>query len=78
MKDLERIAKELQRSGAESELSALASSRDGQKLSAMLDKSTLERAQSGDTEALRDLASRILSTDEGRRLAENVQKLMKK
>ena len=51
---------------------------DGRKLEGMLDVAEVERAaQSGDQAALRQILTRVLSTDEGKRLAEQLKKVMK-
>ena len=43
----------------------------------MVDQDKLERAaKSGDTAALKDILSQVLSTDEGKRLAEKLKKAM--
>ena len=77
MQNLENISRELQRSGKAQDLRTLAESEDGQKLSRMLDGKTVEQAaKSGDQAALRSMLSQVLSTQEGRRLAERIQKLM--
>jgi len=79
MRNFENIRQELERSGKGAELSALAQSADGEKLSAMLDGEKLQRAaQNGDGEALRSMLGTVLSTEEGRRLAANIKKLMEK
>lgn len=79
MQSFEDIKRELARSGKGAELNALARSADGAKLSAMLDGEKLQRAaQTGDGEALRAMLGTVLSTEEGRRLAANIKKLMEK
>ena len=77
MQNLENIGRELQRRGKTEDLRKLAESADGQKLSRMLDGKAVEQAaRSGDSEALRSMLSNVLSTQEGKRLAESIQKLM--
>ena len=50
---------------------------DGVKLAGMLNAQQIEQAaRSGDTEAIRALLSSVLQTQEGKRLAENVRKMM--
>ena len=79
MRNFENIRQELERSGKGAELSALAQSADGEKLSAMLDGAKLQRAaQTGDAASLRAMLGTVLSTEEGRRLAANIKKLMEK
>ncbi len=78
MQDLERIGRELQRRGKGGELQKLAESADGQRLRGMLDGEALARAaRGGDSEAMRRMLSQVLSTREGQRLAESIQKLMR-
>ena len=70
---------ELEQSGKGAELNALARSADGERLAAMLDGEKLQKAaQTGDGEALRAMLGTVLSTEEGRRLAANIKKLMEK
>ena len=79
MQSFEDIKRELSKSGKGAELNALARSEDGAKLSAMLDGEKLQKAaQTGDGEALRAMLGTVLSTEEGRRLAANIKKLMEK
>ena len=79
MQDWENISRELQRSGKAGDLRTLAESEDGRKLSRMLDgKAVAQAAKSGDSEALRGILGQVLSTQEGQRLADRIQKLMQK
>ena len=79
MQSFEDVQRELARSGKGAELNALARSADGEKLSAMLDGEKLQKAaQSGDAASLRAMLGTVLSTEEGRRLAANIKKLMEK
>ena len=72
-----RVRQELQRRGKTGELRRLAESEDGARLAAMLDQRALERAAaSGDGEALRGILGTVLRTEEGRRLAEGIRKMM--
>ena len=60
-------------------LRELAASADGQKLGGLVDAQAAERAlKSGDAAALREALGRVLATDEGKRLAESVRKLMER
>ena len=78
MERLEELSRRLQRQGKDWQIRALAESGDGQKLGAMLDGKALEQAaRSGDGEALRKLLSSVLATEEGQRLARQVQEVMK-
>ena len=79
MQSFEDVRRELSKTGKSAELNALARSADGAKLSAMLDGEKLQKAaQTGDGEALRAMLGTVLSTEEGRRLAANIKKLMEK
>ena len=79
MQSFEDVKRELSKSGKGAELSALAQSADGAKLSAMLDGEKLQKAaQSGDAASLRAMLGTVLGTEEGRRLAANIKKLMEK
>lgn len=79
MEDLEKLRRELARSGKSADLQALARSAEGQKLKGMVDAQALRKAaQSGDSQALAKLLGGILETPEGKSLAESVRKLMGK
>ena len=102
MQDLEKLERELARSGKKDALQRLAASEDGRRLSGMIDADAAQEAlQSGDSATLnnrlreqaevilldhdpveisssrlRQLLRGVLSTDEGRRLAADIQSLM--
>ncbi len=77
MKNIERIGEELRKSGRSDELVKLAQSPDGKAVSRLVDADAVGRAaKSGDTEALWDILRGVLSTEEGRRLAESLRKAM--
>lgn len=77
MLNFENVGRELQNRGKTDGIKALAESEDGMKIGRMVDVSAVEAAaRSGDSEALRNMLSRVLSTDEGKRLAESVKKMM--
>ena len=70
--DLEKLEKELR---GKSGLKALADTPEGRAISAQLDDDMLRSAaKKGDSAALQDILRRVLSTPEGRALAEKVQK----
>ena len=70
--ELEKLEKELR---GRSELKSLADSPEGRTLAAQLDDRALRAAvKRGDGAALQDILQRVLSTPEGRALAEKVQK----
>ncbi len=77
MKSFEELGRELERRGKTEDIKRIAESEDGQRLSRMVDAGDVERAaRAGDSAALREMLSRVLGTDEGKRLAENVRKMM--
>ena len=79
MRDLEKLAQELQNRGKAEELRVLADSADGRRLGARIDGAAVEKAlRSGDNEALRQILQGVLRTDEGQRLAEQLRKVMQK
>lgn len=78
MQNFEAFGRELEKRGKTRELQALAESEDGARLARMLDTGKLERAaKAGDGEALRKMLGSVLETEEGKRLAEGIRKLMK-
>ena len=77
MQDFEQLGRELQRRGKTESIKALADSPDGARLAGMIDRGALERAaKTGDAEALRRLLGSVLRTEEGKRLAENIRRVM--
>lgn len=77
MNELERLGKQLSESGKTEKLKSIADSADGRAISNMFDAAEVGRAaKSGDMAALQGILSKVLSTDEGRRLAENLKKAM--
>ena len=79
MQSFEQVNRELERQGKAGKLRALAESDAGQRVSRMLDGAALsEAAQRGDAAALRDILSRVLSTEDGKQLAENVRRMLEK
>ncbi|MBQ8216737.1 MAG: hypothetical protein IJZ91_02130 [Oscillospiraceae bacterium] len=77
MQNFEKLGQELERMGKTEEIKRLAQSEDMQKIGRMVDAKAVESAaKSGDSEALRRMLSQVLSTDEGKKLAESVTKLM--
>lgn len=78
MKSFEELGRELERRGKTEDIKRIAESEDGQRLGRMVDASDVERAaRAGDSAALQEMLRRVLGTDEGRRLAENVRRMMK-
>ncbi|MDY4488838.1 MAG: hypothetical protein SPE18_12445 [Candidatus Limivicinus sp.] len=77
MQNFEQLSRELERRGKTEEINKLAQSRDGQRISGMIDPQAVEKAaRGGDTESLKNMLGRILETPEGKRLAESVKKMM--
>ena len=77
MLDLERVNAEIEKSGKKDRLKSLADSAEWRAVSRMLDPAAVEKAaKSGDTAALQSILSDVLSTDEGKRLAERLKKAM--
>ena len=77
MQNLEELGRELERRGKTRALQELAASEDGARLAAMLDAEGLGRAaKSGDSEALRRMLGAVMQTEEGRRLAAGIRKMM--
>ncbi len=73
--DLERLERELARSGSADALDRLARSETGTRLAARFDGAAAEDAvRRGDTEALAAMMRSILSTPEGRQFAAQVQR----
>ena len=77
MQNFEQLGRELERRGKTEQIKQLAESEDGVKLAKLIDANAVEQAaKSGDGEALRSLISSMLSTQEGKRLAESVRRMM--
>lgn len=77
MQNFEKLGQELDRMGKTEDIKKLAESDIGQRISRMVDAQAVEAAaRSGDSQSLQQMLSQVLSTDEGRQLAESVQKLM--
>lgn len=77
MNDLEKLGRELEKSGKRDELKRIADSADGRAVSRLVDAEAVGKAaKSGDMAALQEILRGVLSTDEGRRLAESLQKAM--
>ncbi len=77
MKNIEKLGEELRKSGRSDALMKLAQSPDGKAVSRLVDAETVGRAaKNGDMDALRDILRGVLSTEEGKRLAESLRKAM--
>lgn len=77
MQNFEKLGQELDRMGKTEDIKRLAESDIGQRISRMVDAQAVEAAaRSGDSQSLQQMLSQVLSTDEGKKLAESVQKLM--
>lgn len=77
MKNFEEIGRSLERSGKADKIKQLADSADGQKISRMIDAKAMETAaRNGDSQALKSMLGAVLSTDEGKRLAQELNRMM--
>lgn len=77
MKNIENIGRELELSGKADKIKKLALSEDGKKLSAMFDAGAAAKAaENGDTDAMKNIVKDVLKSEEGKRLAEQLLKLM--
>ena len=77
--DAEKLARELERSGKGEALRSLGASAEGKKLESMIDGEALQKAlQNGDAASLKKMLGALLSTPEGKALAENVGRIMGK
>lgn len=78
LKDIEALGKRLMQSGRGEDIKRLADTEDGMAISRMVDAEALGRAASrGDLEALKGIVSQVLSSSEGKRLAESIEEMMK-
>lgn len=74
--ELEKLEQKLKGNNS---LGALANSPEGKALASRFDESALrDAAKKGDTAALQEILRRVLSTPEGKALAEKVQKAVGK
>ena len=74
--DLEKLEKKLRGNAG---LGALADTPEGRALAPQLDEAALRAAaKEGDTAALQDILRRVLSTPEGKALAEKVRRAVEK
>lgn len=79
MQNFEQLGKELERRGKAEDIKRLAQSEESRTLAGMIDAGKLQQAaKNGDTDALRNMLSSVLKTQEGQRLAESVRKMMEK
>lgn len=77
MQELKRLQQELEKQGKAADLQAIADSPAGQRLGKMLDGKAVEQAaRSGDAVALREIVQQVMSTKEGKDLANRLEKLM--
>ncbi len=76
--DIEKITGELEKSGKADKLRELADSEDCRALGAMLDAAAVAKAVAkGDGEAINGILRQVLSTEEGRRVAQKINEAMK-
>lgn len=77
MQDWGSLEKELRRRGRAEELKKLSETSDARRLAGRLDADAVRRAaQRGDTDALKNLLGGALATEEGKRLARQLQQLL--
>lgn len=77
MQDFEKLGKELMGGKNAGAIKEIANSAEGQKLSKMFDAKAVEQAaKSGNTGELQKLLAQVLSTDEGKALADKLSKTM--
>ena len=77
MNDFEKMGKGLMGSMDEKKINSLANSEDSKRLSQLFDAGEAEKAaKSGDMSALRDILSKVMSTEEGKRLAQQVSGML--
>ena len=75
--NFEEMSRRLQQSGKADKIKQIAQSEHGARLSELVDAKAVEAAaKSGDNQALRSMLSQILSTEDGRKLAESIKKIM--
>lgn len=75
MGELEKLRDELERRGKGQALEELARSADGQALGRHAEQ-LRQAAERGDSAALREMLGRVLRTEEGRRMAEQIKAMM--
>lgn len=79
MQNISDLGRELEKRGKADDIKRLAQSPDGEKLKNLIGEAEIEKAvSSGDAAALKKILGSVLSTEEGRRLAENVRRMMEK
>lgn len=77
MQNFEKIGQELERMGKTQEIKRLADSEEGRRIGRLVDGQAIEAAaRSGDSAALKALLAQVLSTEDGKKLAESVTRLM--
>ncbi len=75
--DIEKMSRELEKSGKAEELRKLADTEDGRALGAMFDAAALAKAvSSGDQHAIQGVLRQVLNTEEGRRIAKQLSDAM--
>ena len=79
MADLESLEREIRSSSAAEKLRQAAASAEGQRVLQSLDAEAVEKAaKSGDMQALKNILSGVLSTAEGRALAQKIKESLGK
>ncbi len=79
MTDAQKLAKELGGDGRGERLRQLASTAEAKRLERVIDGAALEKAfRNGDAASLRNMLDTLLSTPEGKKLADDVGRIMGK
>lgn len=79
MQNFEQLGRELEKRGKTEDIKRIAGSPEGQRISRMVDSSAIEQAaRSGDSAALKNILGSVLATEDGKRLAESIRKMMEK
>lgn len=77
MQNLDDMLKKVQQSGKADTLKSIVDTPEGQSVKKMIDSQAVENAlASGDTDALMNIMKKVLTTKEGKQLAENISKVM--
>lgn len=78
MQNFDSLGKELMNGKNAEKIKELANSVEGQKIGGMIDTKAAERAiKSGDASAIQKILAQVLSTDEGKRFADEISRTIK-
>lgn len=77
MQNFEQLGRELEKRGKTDDIKRIADSPEGQRIGRMVDSAAVEQAaRTGDSAALRNILGSVLATEDGKRLAESIRKMM--